>query len=104
MINDRNKKAKTGENGLEYKAQVNSAMKDTVFKICKFLTSPEQENHFMEQVLEAMDVASLKGDTDDAVCERGRFMVNYKKHCVSELNSLRSYAQAYEGGSLGMAR
>ena len=94
VINDRNKKAKTGENGLEYKAQVNSAMKDTVFKICKFLTSPEQENQFMEQVVEAMDVASLKGNTDDAVCERGRFMVNYKKHCVSELNSLRGYAQA----------
>ena len=94
VINDQNKTAKTGENGLEYKAQVNSAMKDTVFKICKFLTSPEQENQFMEQVVEAMDVASLKGNTNDAVCQRGRFMVNYKKHCVSELNSLRGYAQA----------
>ena len=69
-------------------------MKDTVFKICKFLTSPEQENHFMEQVLEGMDVASLKGDTNDAICARGQFMVNYKKHCISELNSLCGYAQA----------
>ena len=93
-MHDQTKKTKTGKNGLEYKGQVNSAMKDTVCKICKFLTSPEQENHFMEQVLEGMDVASLKGDTDDAICARGRFMVNYKKHCISKLNSMRGYAQA----------
>ena len=88
-----NKKAKAGENGLKYKGQVNSAMKDTVFKIFKFLTSPEQENHLMEQVLQGMDVAILKGDDNDAFRARGQFMVNYKKHCVSELNALCGYAQ-----------
>ena len=48
----------------------------------------------MEQVLEAMGVASLKGDTNDAICASGQFMVNLKKHCVSKLNALRGYAQA----------
>ena len=94
MYATQSKKAKTGENGLEYKAQVNSAMKDSVFKICKFLTSPEQETHFMEQVLQGLDVTSLKGEDDDAIHARGQFLVNCKKHCVSELNALRGYAQA----------
>ena len=54
-------------------------MKDSVFKICKFLTSPTQETHFMEQVLQGLDVASLKGEDDDAIHARGQFLVTYKK-------------------------
>ena len=46
MSTSAGKKAKTGENGLEYKGQVNSDMKDTVFKMVKFLTSVEQEIYF----------------------------------------------------------
>ena len=91
------KKAKTGENGLEYKAQVNSAMMETVFKICKFLTSPKQETHFMEQVLQELGVASLKGEGDDTIRARGQFLVTYKKFHFRIKRFARLCTSAYEG-------
>ena len=71
------KKVKTGKNEMELKNQVNSAIKETVFKKVKFLASANQEQLFME-VVEGPNVPRLEGNSTKAIAKRAKFLVTHK--------------------------
>ena len=73
---------------------MNDVVKEQVFKICKFVTSLDQETVFVNQVIDGLGEEEHKGNAPAAKNARATFQFNCSSHCVQELNQHRNCMQS----------